>query len=165
MSEIQNPFMWREVIEGRRWLDTNFPGWKDIVDVTKLDLGACPRCIIGQLDNHYGGCFLADIEGLVFQKLREEFGKPFCHELGFELDFDLAERLAISDEEGYQRLTMTWLCFLRERCPDCGQIDVGQTSEWAPCKTCGVPWLWDPPTIPGLTPEHVHTIQKPYGWR
>lgn len=35
-----------------------------------------------------------------------------------------------------------------ETCPNCGQIDEGQTGEHL-CSVCGLPWLHDEPEEPG----------------
>lgn len=41
------------VAAGAAWLDANFPGWARQVDLGKLDLANCRRCVLGQLIGDY----------------------------------------------------------------------------------------------------------------
>ena len=41
------------VREGMTWLDINVPGWCDRIDVERLDISHCRRCMLGQLFGNY----------------------------------------------------------------------------------------------------------------
>lgn len=41
------------VAKGVAWLDENYPGWFDVIDLDTLDIAACDRCVLGQV---YEGC-------------------------------------------------------------------------------------------------------------
>lgn len=47
------------VAAGAAWLDGNQPGWVDRIDLERLDIGSCMRCVLGQL---YGEYSLAPLE-------------------------------------------------------------------------------------------------------
>ena len=48
--EIEN-----RIKRGAEYLDKNFPGWFNKVDIDRLNLGNCSDCVIGQLTGSYYG--------------------------------------------------------------------------------------------------------------
>lgn len=47
------------VAAGAAWLDTNRPGWEKGIDLGRLDISSCTRCILGQI---YGGFNAAPLD-------------------------------------------------------------------------------------------------------
>lgn len=41
------------VAAGAEWLDANYPGWADRVDIVLLDIRDCEDCVLGQLAGNY----------------------------------------------------------------------------------------------------------------
>jgi len=41
------------VAAGAEWLDANYPGWVDHVDLVLLDIRDCEDCVLGQLAGNY----------------------------------------------------------------------------------------------------------------
>ena len=46
-----------EVKRGIAWLDANIPGWLDKIDLERLDLRVCDRCVVGQVLGSYNNLF------------------------------------------------------------------------------------------------------------
>jgi len=59
-----------EICEGVCYLDTEYPGWQDEIDLGVLDLSSTPRCILGQLNE------------------KEVIGKPEYVEGSFDVALD-----------------------------------------------------------------------------
>ena len=41
------------VTKGHQWLDQNYPGWKEKIDLDTLELSSCLNCVLGQLYGHF----------------------------------------------------------------------------------------------------------------
>lgn len=37
------------VAKGARWLDENYPTWWQVIDVSRLSVASCTRCVLGQV--------------------------------------------------------------------------------------------------------------------
>lgn len=43
----------QQIAAGMQWLDRHVPGWEQRIDVNRLGLHDCERCVIGQLVGNY----------------------------------------------------------------------------------------------------------------
>ena len=41
------------VAAGAAWLDHHYPGWEDKIDLGRLVMSSCRRCVLGQLTGNY----------------------------------------------------------------------------------------------------------------
>jgi hypothetical protein len=51
------------VCRGARWLDENFPGWEERIDLDSLQLTSAYKCICGQLFEKEGAALKPDVTG------------------------------------------------------------------------------------------------------
>ena len=70
----------REVGRGIRWLDKNYPGWYQIIDVETLKLEDCQRCVLGQL-----GDFMETVEDAVMGQAHTKEGIRWSRIHGFAI--------------------------------------------------------------------------------
>jgi hypothetical protein len=87
------------VERGAALLDERRPGWWDEVDLSKLDLNSCCRCVLGQLWGHY------------WRGAAELFGCPFYNA-------DAAAGAAgfdAQDESHFPALTDLWRAAIERR--------------------------------------------------
>ena len=75
-------------------LDEKVPGWEQHIDIQRLNMGDCKRCILGQLYGDYN---------IGIKKL--EIGLMQDSELGFEVDS--------YEDESYDDLTEMWKEYIR----------------------------------------------------
>ena len=43
----------KQIAKGVGWLNDNYPGWYNGVDVKRLEMSSCFNCVLGQLFGHY----------------------------------------------------------------------------------------------------------------
>ena len=91
-------FMEAEVREGISWLDSNFPGWRERINLETLDMGSFDYCVVGQLGN------------LIKQGLEESFLHPWPASLGFDIhDTDGDRDWGLKRVyQAYENLGETW---------------------------------------------------------
>lgn len=80
---MQENVLVQKVEAGIEYLNENHPGWRDKIDVERLDIYSCEDCIVGQLD--------IDVDML------DEFGRDYPPQLGMD-----------GDDEEYAELTRIW---------------------------------------------------------
>ena len=88
-------FMEAEVRKGIECLDQFYPGWREKIDLQKLDLSSSKFCIVGQLVNHYPNMNLTLAQ-------KKEFG------------FALGKVSSLRSRH-FEKLTHTWKELLNDR--------------------------------------------------
>lgn len=113
----------QDVARGVATLDDVLPGWRDRVDVTRLDVASVCDCVVGQalgVDDH--DTLVGDDDELGWHAALSTIGAPpgetaetsspardrWCEERGFESRF--VPGTGVRD---YGRLTATWVAYLR----------------------------------------------------
>jgi hypothetical protein len=94
-----------EVKAGMALLDEKAPGWREKVDLDKLNMGGCVRCILGQIYGHFD-------EGLTALGICE----VGVVEIQFDLAIEKAARYGFAIEDPYLKnyhldyatFTQTW---------------------------------------------------------
>lgn len=101
---------------GATFLDEHDPSWGDKVDITRLDLGDCQACVLGQIYGYYA-------------RAVKLFGLSLDGEtrLGFNVTYDMLARAADGDEApkngAFDELTAAWReQIARRRLARAGQI-------------------------------------------
>ena len=100
------------VAKGAALMDEKVPGWERKIDTASLDMGQCPRCVIGQV--------LGINETLPYLYQMSEFAEK-CQSLGLEFGgyddngiedhgFDVSD-----DDDEYAVLGTAWLAEIARR--------------------------------------------------
>lgn len=97
--------MYEKRIElGAAWLDEVKPGWVDLVDLEKLYLGSCTRCVLGQLfaENE------KDLNGFDMGHIILGGWDSAVEEHGFDVP-------VIHQNDEYETLTSEWKSYISSR--------------------------------------------------
>lgn len=99
-----------EIARGAAFLDEKTPGWRERIDLDKLDLGECDVCVLGQLsgtDDRWAWTTVVRNFGL---------STRIVHKFGFSVDD--SDDLFYDDsgelDELYNQLTQEWKTYIRE---------------------------------------------------
>lgn len=87
------------VKRGVEFLNENYPGWEDDIDLDKLSMRSCKHCILGQLFGSYRTGF----RSISLQANN-------LYKYGFE-----AIHTGTADHRKYAFLTMTWITAIKNR--------------------------------------------------
>lgn len=106
------------VLNGAKWLDENRPGWFNEIDIQKLDLHSCGRCVLGQLF----GNFIVALDTIFQNKYRpggwQSSSTIWAIDHGFErpyhCDMVSHNKIARFNAE-YDALRECWLTVILER--------------------------------------------------
>ena len=93
------------VERGAAWLDAQAPGWESKVDVGRLVMNNCSRCIIGQVFGHFEEFVNLHSEGRVRRGWEAE-------EFGFDVDDQFP---SAHGYVSYELLTEAWTDLLKRR--------------------------------------------------
>lgn len=116
MAEIPTGIIDR-VRDGARLLDEQRPGWWQRIDILKLEMNNCSKCILGQLFGHYDS------------GLTRLFGSPDEAEEASERGFDHDEEFGAFTTDGqsaykdrvnnqYSQLARVWIDEVLKRASD-----------------------------------------------
>jgi hypothetical protein len=92
------------VSSGAQLLDESAPGWHRLIDLDRLDLSSCNKCVCGQLGRQLGWELFPGMN-------------DFPEEFGFEIHFDADERPTTDGEVRalYRRLDEEWFKAVQTR--------------------------------------------------
>jgi hypothetical protein len=87
------------VERGMKFLDERISNWTDAIDIDRLRLSSCSRCVLGQLfkDFHYG------IDHLDISSTARSLG------------FNVKQGIYADEQRIYKDLTKAWIAALKKR--------------------------------------------------
>lgn len=131
-----------QVAKGAAWLDANYPGWVDVIDLDSLDISDCTSCVMAQVND---GLIGPDERGQLIAQAVETMppnlgrhwkmmaaagelggfnvlaeGKGMVksgevYEMGFALPYLPYQNMPIAYEKAYDELLEAWTCLIIQR--------------------------------------------------